>query len=238
MATTNLDAQNFFQATLSAGISDTDTVIPLTSVPTPSEGYLTLESSNTTKREIIYYTSKGASSVTVPVSGGRGVGGTSAQAHSSGATVEMNMTADYFQALKDGTAIGDTNLTKVTTSVPKLINRQDNTTNTVVSNQLIQTGWGYFGGNDTAKLAKAVTFAQAFDGVPLVIMSYAGARATTPTSFEDLNISHGAGTSIAPSSDTVTTTSFNANLHRSDAALFSASTYFGFSWIAIGTKAR
>ena len=111
MATTNLDAQNFFSTTLSAGISDTDTVIPLNSVPTPTEGYLTLESANNSKREIIYYTSKGASSVTVPASGGRGVGGTSAQAHSSGATVEMNMTADYFQALKDGTALDDNSIT-------------------------------------------------------------------------------------------------------------------------------
>jgi len=38
------------------------------------------------------------------VGAGRGVGGTSAVSHSSGATVQMNVVAEHFEALQDGTA--------------------------------------------------------------------------------------------------------------------------------------
>lgn len=77
----------------------------LNSVPTPSEGYLVIEPDSAANREIIYYTSKGANYVTCPsVAAGRGVGGTSAAAHSSGVAVQMNVVAEHFEALQDGTA--------------------------------------------------------------------------------------------------------------------------------------
>ena len=108
MATKSLGLQDFFSTTITADITDSETVIPLASVPTASEGYLVLESDNASKREVIYYTSKGASSVTCPsAAAGRGVGGTTAQAHSSGATVKMNMTAEYWNALQNMTSTSD-----------------------------------------------------------------------------------------------------------------------------------
>ncbi len=105
MATPNLSYQNFFTTTLSSSIVAGDTTIPLVSVPTPSEGYLVIEPDSSTAREIIYYTSKGASFVTCPsASAGRGVGGTTAASHASGATVQMNNNAEMWTAIQDGSA--------------------------------------------------------------------------------------------------------------------------------------
>jgi len=104
MATPNLDFQNFYSSTLSSTITAADTTIYLDTLPTPSEGYLVIEPDSSANREVVWYTSKGANFVTVPSSGGRGVGGTSAVAHSSGATVNMNNVAEMWTAIKDGSA--------------------------------------------------------------------------------------------------------------------------------------
>lgn len=119
MATKSLSADNFFSTTLSGAITASDTVIPLSAVPSSSEGYLVINSESATKREIIYYTSKGASSVTCPsAAAGRGVGGTTAQSHDSGEPVEMNMTAEHFKALQDGTALADASIVPAKLSNP------------------------------------------------------------------------------------------------------------------------
>ena len=105
MATPNLGFQNFFTTTLASGITASDTTIYLNSLPTPTEGYLVIEPDSSTNKEIIYYTSKGANFVTLPsVAAGRGVGGTSAVSHNSGVTCQMNVVAEHFEALQDGTA--------------------------------------------------------------------------------------------------------------------------------------
>ncbi len=103
--TSNLTAQDFFSTTLSAGISDTDTVIPLNAVPNGTEGFLVIDQDNSSK-EIIFYSSKGASSVTCPAaSTGRGQGGTTAVSHSSGATVKLNVVSQYWLALRNAAAL-------------------------------------------------------------------------------------------------------------------------------------
>jgi hypothetical protein len=99
--------ESFFQAQLTAGINETDLVIPLDNVPTPSEGFLVIEPTVAANREIIYYTSKGGSSVTVPsgAGNGRGYDGTTAVAHLQNAAVIMAPVAAMFETLQDGTAI-------------------------------------------------------------------------------------------------------------------------------------
>jgi hypothetical protein len=112
MATPSLSFQNFFTTTLASGITASDTTIYLNSLPTGSEGYLVIEPDSSTNKEIIYYTSKGANFVTLPsVAAGRGVGGTTAVSHSSGVTVQMNVVAEHFEALQDGTGIADDAIT-------------------------------------------------------------------------------------------------------------------------------
>ncbi len=107
MATPNLGFQNWYSSTLSSGVTASDTTLYLNSLPTPSEGYLVIEPDSTTNREIIFYNSKGANFVTVPSVSDRGVGGTTAVSHSSGVTVQMNIVAEHFEALQDGTAFAE-----------------------------------------------------------------------------------------------------------------------------------
>jgi hypothetical protein len=106
VTTPSLSMDNYFTTTLTAPVLTSDTVISIASVPTASEGYLEIDEGLSTK-EIIYYTSKGANFVTCPdaTSGsGRGVGGTSVSAHSSGATVKQKVTAEYWKELQNGDA--------------------------------------------------------------------------------------------------------------------------------------
>lgn len=103
MATNQLDYQNFFSTVLSTTITATDTTLYLNTLPTPSEGYLVIEPDSDTNKEIIYYTSKGANYVTCPdVATGRGVGGTTAASHSSGATVQRNVVAEDLREVQNG----------------------------------------------------------------------------------------------------------------------------------------
>lgn len=83
--------QNFYESTLSAGISSSDLVIPITNAPTPTEGWLLLDYDIPAKREFVYYTSANSTSVTVPSTGGRGQDNTAAIAHSQNAKVRMNV---------------------------------------------------------------------------------------------------------------------------------------------------
>ena len=95
--------QSFYQSQLTTGISDTDLIIPLDTVPTPSEGFLVIEGDVEAKREIIYYTSKDGTSVTVPsgAGNGRGYDGTTAVEHLQGAAVVMAPVGAMFEKLGD-----------------------------------------------------------------------------------------------------------------------------------------
>lgn len=113
--------QSFYQTALTSAINSTDLIIPLDTVPTVSEGFLVIESTVEAKREIIYYTSKDATTVTCPsgAGNGRGYDGTTAVSHLQGATVIMAPVGVMFE--KFGTVslggINDTNgneLLKVT----------------------------------------------------------------------------------------------------------------------------
>jgi len=123
--TANLGYQSFYQAQLTAGISAADLTIPLDVVPTPSEGFLVLESTSSTKREIIYYTSKTSVSVVCPA-GGRGYDGTTAQTHLQNSAVIMAPVAAMFEAMRDlfeTTPQGWTPVTQTVSSVSYSGNR-------------------------------------------------------------------------------------------------------------------
>lgn len=129
MATSALAVQNWFETTLSGGISASDTTIGLNSVPTGSEGYLIIEPDGTTTREVIYYTSKTSNSVVLTsAANGRGVDGTTAQSHSAGATVRMQITSGYWNALQDGTAIATSGITTAKVADGAITNAKLNTT--------------------------------------------------------------------------------------------------------------
>ena len=103
MATSALGYQSFYQAQLTSNIDDTELIIPLDTAPIPDEGFLVIESTVASKREIIYYTSKTSNSVTCPAGAGlgRGYDGTTAVSHLSGAAVIMAPVAAMFESLTD-----------------------------------------------------------------------------------------------------------------------------------------
>lgn len=118
MATPSLAFENWFETTLSSGITSTTTTIGLNNLPTGSEGYLVIDPDIPNSREIIYFTSKTASEVVCPsVGAGRGQDGTTAASHDSGATVRMHIVSAHMEALQDGTALANSSIT-----TPKIAN--------------------------------------------------------------------------------------------------------------------
>ena len=106
MATPALGFDNFYSGTLTGAISASSTTIGVTPTPTAQEGYMTIEADSSTNREIVYYTSVSGGNIVLPsVGAGRGVGGTTAVAHSSGVAIKMNTVAEMFEALQDFTAM-------------------------------------------------------------------------------------------------------------------------------------
>lgn len=104
--TSALAFQNYYSTTLSSGITSSDTTIPLNSLPTGSQGFLVIEPDSSTNREVIFYTSKtGSAVVCTSAVDGRGVDGSTAVSHSSGATVKMQVVANMFEALQDMSAM-------------------------------------------------------------------------------------------------------------------------------------
>jgi hypothetical protein len=100
--TDSFATQNFFRTTLSADISNTATVIPLNAVPTNSEGQIVIDPDGANP-EIVYYNSKGASTVTCPsLAGGRGQGGTSARAYTSSTVVRIDTTSEMLSEMANG----------------------------------------------------------------------------------------------------------------------------------------
>jgi hypothetical protein len=94
--------QNFYKQTVSQ-TWETGTGTRYVSVkPTPSEGWLVLSPSNTSLREIVYYTSTGTDGTgDYVVLSQRGLGGTSDQTHSINEPIRMNFTAQHQQEISD-----------------------------------------------------------------------------------------------------------------------------------------
>lgn len=98
---TNFGYQNFYSTTLTGDIAAGTLTIGVATVPTPTSGVLIIEPDSTTAREVIVYTSKGASTITCP-SDGRGYSGSTAAAHLTGSTVIMAPVDKWFTALASG----------------------------------------------------------------------------------------------------------------------------------------
>lgn len=98
---TNFGYQNFYSAVLTADMTSVVLTASLDTVPTPTSGILVIDPDSTTSREVVLYTSKGASTVTFP-SDGRGFSGSTAAAHLTGTTVIMAPIDKWFTALASG----------------------------------------------------------------------------------------------------------------------------------------
>ena len=112
------------------------------------------------------------------------------------------------------------------------VNRQNNTTNSILNGARIETGWGFAVGAGAARITEAVSFGTSFTTAPIVLLSYGGdANSTTP--------SYGAGglnvrASVAAFPYSITTSGFTAVVQTVDATTWSASQSVYYHWIAIG----
>jgi len=92
--------QNFYKTTITRNWTATTGDFNVSTKPTISAGWLVISANNTTLREIIKYTATGTNAygdfVTVSE---RGIGGTTAQTHSIGESVRMNITAEHWAEL-------------------------------------------------------------------------------------------------------------------------------------------
>lgn len=103
---TNFGYQNFYSGLLTSDITSGTLTLPLDTVPTPTSGILVIDPNSSTNREVILYTSKGASNVVCP-SDGRGYSGTSAVAHLTGTQLIMAPVDKWFTALASGELSND-----------------------------------------------------------------------------------------------------------------------------------
>lgn len=124
-------------------------------------------------------------------------------------------------------------------ALPKAVNRKDIAVDNIVSNQLIQTGWGYHNlASGVRYVGIQVTYPVAFDDIPIVMTNYAGFK----------TVAHGVPTSVGNGidgySDVIRTTAFTTTISSTYIAIsYMDATnlpvgYHIYSWIAIGTKAR
>lgn len=92
--------QNFYKKTLQIACGAGAGNIYVGVKPTIANGYLVFSPSNTTLREIVKYTGTGTDAtgdyVTIANASDRGLGGTTAQAHSVGESIRMNLTAEHW----------------------------------------------------------------------------------------------------------------------------------------------
>ena len=124
-------------------------------------------------------------------------------------------------------------------SIPKLVNRKDYTTDNTVSEQLIQVGWGYIeGSGGTAQItALNVPYPVAYDTgtVPIILISSIGRRSSVPADPSEMN----GNSNMLVETNLPDKDNFNVIMIGRDAATTTAAgTYYGYSWMAIGTKTR
>ena len=95
--------QNFYEATCTRNWTATTGDFNVSVAPTISSGIIVISPSSRTLREIVRYTATGTNAygpfVTVSNIAHRGMGGTTAQVHTIGEKVRMNITAQHWDEL-------------------------------------------------------------------------------------------------------------------------------------------
>jgi len=117
-------------------------------------------------------------------------------------------------------------------------NRQNNTTNTNVTNQRICTGWGWIQGDSLHdNLSEIITFPITFDNKPVVLITGIGIKVgSNPSDIGDSSDTGGGSKMIWEARD-IYTTRFLSSVTLRDGGNLEATIRFMYSWVAIGTKA-
>ena len=94
--------QNFYKATVTTAFDAGTLKMYVSVLPTPSVGYVVINPSNLSKREIVSYSATGTDGggdyLTLSA---RGVGGTTDQSHDINEAVRMNITAQHYSEVQD-----------------------------------------------------------------------------------------------------------------------------------------
>lgn len=97
--------QNFYKQTITKNWSATTGDFNVSTKPTVSSGIMVVSPNNSTLREIVRYSATGTNTygdfITISNLIDRGLGGTSAQTHTIGETVRINLTAEHWQEMQD-----------------------------------------------------------------------------------------------------------------------------------------
>jgi len=97
--------QDFYKATLTRNWTATTGDFNVSVAPTVAPGILVISPNSTTQREIVKYTAVGSNGygafVTISNVTDRGLSGTSAQSHTIGEQVRMNVTAKHWTEMQD-----------------------------------------------------------------------------------------------------------------------------------------
>lgn len=103
--------QNFYKQTLPIAWTTGTGIRYVSTKPTPSSGWLVISPNNSSKREIVAYSSTGTDGTgDYVVVSARGVGGTTEQGHDIGEKIRMNITAEYWDDITASIEVVQTNL--------------------------------------------------------------------------------------------------------------------------------
>lgn len=142
----------------------------------------------------------------------------------------------YTNSFTAGTTARSADVNKNFTEAVRCVNYQDNTSNSIVASQTICYGWGFIAGNNTINLSESVTMPITYDAAPCVIMGSMGYRSgSSPSTVGDINAAHSAV--VMTDCYATTTSTFTTQLRVEVGYTFGAADTFGYTWLAIGTKA-
>lgn len=117
----------------------------------------------------------------------------------------------------------------------KLAKQEDTTnTNPVTDTIVLQYGWGSIQGDDTVDITESVTFPEEFGEAPIVICGVLGRHTSAPSAIGDFTTAQ--GNPWVASADDITTTGFTVTLVIETGATLPSTSYFGYTWLAIGKK--
>lgn len=140
---------------------------------------------------------------------------------------------------------GHTNVKAETSKVVKQQTLRRNITSSDYKDKtVIIHGWDYIQGDTTLAMSKAISFGVTFSEAPTVVITYSGARAgSAPTLVSDLTgVGENEAFGFTATAGASTTTGFTAVIGTvsrdgNAATGFANTSYFGFSWIAMGRLA-
>ena len=158
---------------------------------------------------------------------------------------DLDKLVDNIEALADGTGIGDGSVVTAniadnavtaakSTELVAGTRRQGNATGTDITDPVIKYGWAQLTATTNKTQTYTVTFAEAFDNVPIITTSIAGYKTAGAT---DVNAGNSLTADVIPTyAEAISTTGFTIRAIAAASGLPNVALLV--CWIAVGSKAR